>query len=125
MNQEVKEKWLVALRSGDYKQSKFKLKDGDNGFCCLGVLSDLYAKEKGLEWTESEAVKPFKTVSCISETTPNSDEYLAKEVMEWAGLDKANPNVDVVDYCENTLAEFNDDCEFDFDRIAEIIEEQL
>jgi len=33
------DKWLAALRSGEYKQCKSKLTDGQ-GFCCLGVLVD-------------------------------------------------------------------------------------
>lgn len=33
------EKWLAALRSGEYKQAKRTLYDlEDGGYCCLGVL---------------------------------------------------------------------------------------
>lgn len=32
------EKFLKALRSGEYKQGKFKLKDAYGGYCCLGVM---------------------------------------------------------------------------------------
>lgn len=39
MNAELKEKWLVALRSGDFKQSRGTLCDSlYNTYCCLGVL---------------------------------------------------------------------------------------
>lgn len=34
--QEFKDKWIAALRSGDYKQCKMNLYDGV-GFCCIGV----------------------------------------------------------------------------------------
>ena len=37
---EVKEKWLAALRSGNYKQTQNRLKRNDT-FCCLGVLCDI------------------------------------------------------------------------------------
>lgn len=40
MNPEVKSKWLEALRSGKYIQTKTALKRG-NGYCCLGVLCDV------------------------------------------------------------------------------------
>lgn len=40
MNPELKARWLVALRSGKYKQTRRVLKN-DAGFCCLGVLCDL------------------------------------------------------------------------------------
>jgi len=46
-------KWIAALRSGEYKQTKGALRKAD-GFCCLGVLCDLTRKE-GLvstDWKE-------------------------------------------------------------------------
>lgn len=43
------QKWLTALRSGDYKQTIGQLRSVDpvagaaaSGFCCLGVLCDVY-----------------------------------------------------------------------------------
>jgi hypothetical protein len=39
-------KVLVALRSGEYKQGKFTLQSCD-GYCCLGVMCDVYEKETG------------------------------------------------------------------------------
>lgn len=45
MDQQMKAKWVAALRSGEYKQTTRKLRevyeDGSVGFCCLGVLCDL------------------------------------------------------------------------------------
>jgi len=41
MNNDVKAKWIKALRSGKYKQTQGTLKD-KHGFCCMGVLCDLY-----------------------------------------------------------------------------------
>ena len=35
---DIKEKWLTALRSGEYKQGKYYLKNDNNCYCCLGVL---------------------------------------------------------------------------------------
>jgi hypothetical protein len=40
MNQELKNKWIEALRSGKYKQGRNYLRMGDS-FCCLGVLCDV------------------------------------------------------------------------------------
>ena len=37
MPKDLKDKWLAALRSGEYKQCKSTLSDGV-GYCCLGVL---------------------------------------------------------------------------------------
>lgn len=60
MNPEIKAKWLAALRSGEYKKGKGRLRRiathlflrnrrGRNAerFCCFGVLCDLYIKETG------------------------------------------------------------------------------
>lgn len=41
MNKEVKAKWVAALRSGEYKQGKGRLKNINNEYCCLGVLCAL------------------------------------------------------------------------------------
>lgn len=42
MDPELKTQWITALRSGDYKQGRFALKNVDPGkddvYCCLGVL---------------------------------------------------------------------------------------
>lgn len=41
MPKELLAKWLAALRSGEYKQSRESLYDG-NGYCCLGVLQKIH-----------------------------------------------------------------------------------
>jgi hypothetical protein len=44
MNRELKEKWVAALRSGDYVQGNGALKYGKEGamyYCCLGVLAEV------------------------------------------------------------------------------------
>lgn len=41
MKEEIKRDWLIALRSGEYKQGKRQLRnceDGEWAYCCLGVL---------------------------------------------------------------------------------------
>lgn len=42
MDPEWKAEWLVALRSGEYRQAIGQLRLNDS-FCCLGVLCDLSA----------------------------------------------------------------------------------
>ena len=65
MNQEIKNRWVSALRSGEYKQGKGALCSINNEYCCLGVLSDLYAKEYELEWITKE-YKNRKYISSIN-----------------------------------------------------------
>jgi hypothetical protein len=50
MDAELKAKWVKALRSGRYQQSRGQMHDGV-GYCCLGVL----AKEAGLRLPPSDA----------------------------------------------------------------------
>jgi hypothetical protein len=49
MHKEIADKWVTALRSGQYRKTTGKLcrvsKNGNKSWCCLGVLTDLYNKE--------------------------------------------------------------------------------
>lgn len=38
MKRELRDKWVAALRSGEYKQGRGALQDTTGGYCCLGVL---------------------------------------------------------------------------------------
>jgi hypothetical protein len=130
MNSQVKEKWVNALRSGEYQQGAGKLRNSD-GFCCLGVLCDLYSQEpftKG--WVfhgDKENALPQDYWKFDGEK-----EWLPKSVMEWAGLSKNNPVVDVYweddeGYCGNfdeCISELND-ASYSFTQLADIIEAQL
>lgn len=41
MNAEIRDRWLAALRSGDYLQGTGSLRTVSDEFCCLGVLVDV------------------------------------------------------------------------------------
>lgn len=38
MDKDIAIEWATALRSGQYKQSRYALHLTDGGYCCLGVL---------------------------------------------------------------------------------------
>lgn len=114
MNNEIKQRWVSALRSGEYKQARGSLRR-DNRFCCLGVLCDLYGKEKGIEWV-SDGDHGFVFLE--------SNGTLPTEVMEWADLPNHNPDIDYPDPYVNCIAELND-YGVDFEEIADVIEAQL
>lgn len=106
MKVEVKEKWLAALRSGEYKQGTGCLRR-ENEYCCLGVLCDLHAKETNGKWER-----------------PNRYSYLGAtgllpgEVCNWAnGGPFMNPS-------EYSLVDLNDHGK-SFKEIADFIEEKL
>lgn len=114
MNKRVKKLWLEALRSGDYKQGKLKLRNDDNEFCCLGVLCDLYAKEHGKRWGKRNGSITFMLLSGVP---PN-------KVWEWAGLSDANPRITTSPGSGDSLAGLNDTGS-DFSEIANLIEAKL
>lgn len=128
MNTEIKQKWVNALRSNEYAQSTGALKT-EYGFCCLGVLCDLYAKEHDdVNWEH----RTFEDSRCDKFYLNDESEYLSVDVMKWAGLRYRNPIIhieyadenDITDEYEIELAKLNDD-EVSFTQIANYIEEQL
>lgn len=110
MNAEIKQKWIEALRSGEYRQGINYLRGNDNTYCCLGVLCDLYAKEHNIEWRDS-AIFQAKELN-VAGTTPH---YLPNRVQEWAEVNGNNPNL---------LGNRNDEGKT-FNEIADIIEKEL
>lgn len=131
MNPEVKQKWIDALRSGNYEQGSEKLRTV-NGYCCLGVLCDIYAQENNTQWkfsgNEETNLQPMDYWYFLDQS-----EFLPQSVMNWAGLGTHNPSVRV--YCEDSDGEderyYNDeianvnDSGYSFSQIADIIQQQL
>lgn len=114
---EAEKKLVAALRSGDYKQSKQRLRDKD-GFCCLGVACDI----SGISTWDEDAYL-------------GNDRKLPDAVMfelEWADnsaltdiplFDKDRVRLGARYYYYN-LATLNDDG-LTFDQIADVIEAGL
>ena len=44
MKQELKDRWIKALESGDYKKGRGALCRRNDAMCCLGVLADIEGK---------------------------------------------------------------------------------
>lgn len=116
MNPEVKAKIVAALRSGEYTQGKYLLRRLDNCFCVMGVVCDLYLKEKGLEWEVQAGVAryEFKTYYNV----------VPLEVKEWAGFDSEGGNIVEINGSRLRLYEHNDSGRT-FAEIADAIEAQL
>ena len=118
----IKKKWLKALRSGKFKQTRGLLKDGQGGYCCLGVLCELYLDEhKETTWEDLD----------ISRGETESGDVLPEEVKEWAELENDNPVVDSGIHKGEEISEFNDGNKDKhirkrtFKQIAGIIEKNL
>jgi len=112
MNQEIKAKWVAALRSGQYEQAKEVLhSEASGGFCCLGVLCVLSMAETG-----------FGISDTLEETA--GDNFLGLTVMQWAGLPFEHGDKVVIDGQDRLLSSHNDDGKT-FAQIADAIEAQL
>jgi hypothetical protein len=125
MKADIKTKWVAALRSGKYEQTAGVLRNS-HGYCCLGVLCDLYAKETGMEWFHNKGDYAMH----------GSNNALPIEVQAWAGIaNKYGGCVEVETnedgathppYLANpALTELNDTWNYDFKQIADVIEQQL
>lgn len=106
MIKDIKEKWVTALRSGEYTQTRQCLRKGDT-FCCLGVLSDIYISETdAAKWQRGNAYDEIRVLTWKQEPE-NEEDYedrfeeseLPKPVQRWADVDE---------FAMTTLMEMND-----------------
>jgi hypothetical protein len=121
MNHEVRDRWVAALRSGEYVQGTGKLArvvvDEDvREHCCLGVLCDLAVRARVVV-----DVRVRDDVVLYD----GQLNYLPASVQEWAGLGGHGSNPHVRYYGSlRTLGTLND-TGVDFNQIAQLIEEYL
>jgi len=106
MNQNIKELWVKALRSGDFRQTIGAMRDYDykgnpGSYCCLGVLQALVEPEH-----PEGANGSVPTASCLKAS----------------GLGRYRPYSEGV--C-GKLIELNDTRGASFKEIADFIEENL
>jgi hypothetical protein len=118
MNQEIKEKWVKALRSGEYPQGTLALNDCGK-FCCLGVLCDMYSKETGEPWVESEITQGKKLIH-------SEEGLLPYEVRYWSGANTSDGQLPFLGRQKEELwlANLNDGG-MPFGQIADLIEHCL
>lgn len=120
MNQEIKAKWVEALRSGEYPQGRQYLNQNGN-FCCLGVLTDLYIKEHNKEWTQEEGGTPgVKNAGFHTAILPES-------VIKWSDMtDEVGAiGLSIIPPKDGQgfgLAHCNDGLKLTFDQIADVIQ---
>ena len=125
MKADIKAKWVAALRSGQYEQAEGVLRN-DEGYCCLGVLCDLYAKETGMDWWDGGGEYAMH----------GNNNTLPIEVRAWAKLaDEFGSYVEIETdedgathppyRTDVSLTELNDTWNYDFKQIADVIEQQL
>jgi hypothetical protein len=116
MNQEIKQRWIEALRSGEYQQGKKSLFHCGK-FCCLGVLTDLYIKEHGLQWNKDSAVY-YGDIEAVLWSFEGEGGTLPRSVQKWSGIDAPNPTI-----LGDGATDHNDNYHLSFNEIAALIEE--
>jgi hypothetical protein len=125
MKESVKNLWVEALRSGEFKQGTGELKNSDNAYCCLGVLCEIYSKE--MKRMKKKAPKFEEDNSYL-----NKQGVLPEEVMKWSGMNSEegslNNSYKIKANLKNStsysyLITLNDDGA-SFKRIAQIIEKE-
>lgn len=118
-----REKWVEALRSGEYEQGKGALRvytDGEDAFCCLGVACDLAVRSGEGNWSGGY----FYSVS----GDPGNFQVLPKSIQDWLGLtnDSAILGTPLEYGTEGghawLLTELNDHVGYSFAQIADLIE---
>ena len=114
MNKRIKKLWVAALRSGEYKQGRRRLRSNVNTFCCLGVLCNIHAQEH----------PKIAAAQKDSEQYMGSYAQLPKAVVRWAGLETSPCTCVRIAGNLNFLAVYNDNG-VPFSQIADAIEEQL
>ena len=122
LNPEIKNEWIIALRSGDYKQGKSVLQSEHGTFCCLGVICDILQK-KGVVQMTPDALnrKSYK----LKIEVIGDDAILSDGIAQYLGID-SDPIVHYFDmkWELSGLAALND-TGVSFAEIATLIEEQL
>jgi hypothetical protein len=118
MKEHVKNLWVEALNSGEYDQVEGNLKT-EVGYCCLGVLCDIYAKtqkKKGFYKKPNEL-----GIFIFPEGPYEQNEVLPEQVQRWAGMQSNEGEIDDELEADTSLAVLNDGGK-SFSDIVEVIE---
>jgi hypothetical protein len=133
MNPEWKEKWLKALRSGEFKQCKGTLYS-NGAFCCLGVLAEIVHREHPDKFEKKIFFSIGNEDLCLYDSK-NID--LSELLQEITGLTSVGEipgggiridedgSEDGFAPMYTHLAELNDDAEWNFNQIADVIQEKF
>ena len=107
---ELKQKWITALLSGEYKQGRYVLCevkfDGTKEYCCLGVLAEIAGMLSD---------GPVEENLYSLKDHPKRTGYLMTEIGDEMLVNQA---------MQRLLSSMNDD-EHSFDRIAKVIEREV
>lgn len=116
MDFNIKQRWLRALRSDEYKQGNGCLNPSPGHYCCLGVLTDLAIKDGVLKgWSD---MAPDHMACRQAGSLPDV-------VVHWAKLPRSLPLINDPNLGVRGLDGLNDIERFSFREIADLIETNL
>lgn len=125
MKQEIKDEWVTELRSGDYEQSRMRLRrrndQGTDEFCCLGVLCEIAVKHQVIA---PAVLNEFGNDYTYFDGDERHSAYLPDSVVAWAELPNTDPKVQLPTGGRESLVHMNDEGQ-SFDRIADVVENLL
>lgn len=114
MNKVVKDKWVSALRSGQYTKGRYQSRTIEDRYDAGGVLCDLAVREGVIAAPEKFGRRDGEPLF-FGYTYGGLAVGIPPEVESWAG----------VKYREVWRIAFKGDCGMSFDEIADYIEETL
>ena len=145
MKSDIKERWIAALESDKYKQTKSMLVNS-YGHCCLGVLCELAVEDGIIEKIEEQEVDiiyddddfevdeklvfDFDGNPVMNYSFDHENEVLPKKVQEWAGLNNCDPLLYSEEFGTDSVKEVrcstaNDELKKSFKEIAQLIRDNL
>lgn len=133
--------WLAALRSGEYKQATGVLNNG-NGFCCLGVACDVYAKQTGKgKWGNDVRLEELPTIEFVygkdsyGHILTDVENIENPDLKNFFGIPLTDNNgFDIPPFILNDgkfatkttpVTELNDSYELTFEQIADLVEKYI
>lgn len=117
MHEEIKNRWIENLESGEYPKGVGTLRYKGT-YCCLGVLADMYIREHDdLMWSDDSLIYTGGGFSLDDEYV---DTLLPAKVREWAGIDEEDYHIH--GFGGGALARLNDHSDT-FEPVIERIKE--
>lgn len=122
-NKENIQKWVDALRSGLYPQG-YNYLEQNGKFCCLGVACRVaIADGLNLSTANKDDIVGFEDAN-IADGDDYNFSTLPAKVSKWLGINNSNPGVATdTEFGKVGLTILNDSQRFDFDAIAQFIED--
>lgn len=104
LTQELKERWVAALRSGEYKQGKSRLCRRKR-YCCLGVLAEIQGELKKGNVYYSQGPDDCGHSGFLADEFERDFHYLSRDTQMYLATknDKGESFEDLADYIEEEI----------------------